>query len=102
MSSEQLLIGGIAFLQWLIVPLCMRGVQNYTSKITGWHNVLQDTMVALIVYGLVTLVPLWMLDFIPLGSASKTYFVAALLGGVLSAPLTTWMRNRGGPNGPFR
>lgn len=95
MDPEQfIVVGGIAFLQWLVMPLCLRGIQNLVIRATGWNGVVQDTIIAIIVFSLVILTPLWALDFIPLGVYAKAYLIASLLGGVLSVPLTIWMRSR--------
>lgn len=82
----------IAFFQVVSLPLIIIGVQNLTKWIVGRSLVMLEIAIAISVCAFVLLFPLSLFGLLPLGVYQQDYGVAAMVGGVLSVPLTRFVR----------
>jgi hypothetical protein len=92
MKNLNFLITSVAFLQWIFLPLLVRGTQNLVEHVVGRYILLLDVIVAILVIACALLGPLSLLGLLPLGSLLSDYNLAAIVGGILSIPLTRFVR----------
>lgn len=94
MDANRVLTWGIAFLQWITMPLLVVAAQNYIKGIVGRNIIVLNVVIAISVAAIVILVPLSVFGILPLGVLLDDYRYAAALGGLLSIPVTRFVRHR--------
>lgn len=92
MDFQKVLVWSIAFLQWISLPLAILGVQNLVRKFMGRNHILLNVTLSILTILFIVLVPLGLLGLLPLNSLFDEYKYAAAVGGLLSIPLTRFVR----------
>ena len=93
MTALNRLVWIVGFLQLAMLPLLIIGTQNLIATAVGRNLIFLNVGIAILISACVFLLPLSLLDLLPLGVHQLSYGVAAMVGGVVSVPLTRFVRN---------
>lgn len=94
MEMKSLFVCLVGLLQWALIPTAVICAQASMKRVWGRSFLIVDFLLCLLVITAVVLVPLELLDLIPLGRYQGDYAYAALIGGLLSVPVTRFVRRR--------
>ena len=79
----------LAIVQWVVIPIVPTMVIRRTKNITGtkWAHLL-DAGVILFLVAILLVMPIWLLDLIPLrGEPMRSYRLGAVIGMLIAAVL---------------
>ena len=95
---KSLLVFAIDISQWALVPTAVICAQAAMRKAWGRSFLFVDFSLCLLVITAIVLIPLGLLGMTPLDRYQGSYAYAALIGGLLSVPVTRFVRRRFGVN----
>jgi hypothetical protein len=92
-APSDLLVGLIAFTQWLLVHLVLHAAMYAARKMIGRELLWIEIPVRLIVAPLWLLLPLELLGLLPVTPHGGAYFIGAVVGGLVSASVRKRMKH---------
>lgn len=98
MNGLTLLVWGVAFLQWAFINFYIWVAQEIVRWLFGRGYIALELLAGIFAAASIIVVPLWLLDLLPLADYLLDYFIAAIIGGVMAVPITVygkrWLRSR--------